>query len=107
MNCPHCLVEEEVDPVLYQQLGIAPDEKFYHGAGCPSCNYSGYHGRTIVYELLPVSREIANLIRKSPDVQEIKNCAVNQGMTTLTENALALARERKTSLEEVYATRLD
>ncbi|OGT20433.1 MAG: hypothetical protein A2V90_08980 [Gammaproteobacteria bacterium RBG_16_57_12] len=107
VNCTHCLVEEQVDPVVRQQLGIASEERFHVGKGCPACNYSGYHGRTIVYELLPVTREIANLVRRSPDAQDIKQCAITQGMNTLTHNALTLARQGRTSIEEVYATRLD
>jgi type IV pilus assembly protein PilB len=107
VNCPDCLEEEKVDSSIKRQLKITAKDKFYRGAGCASCDHTGYKGRTIVYELLSVSHEISDLIRKSQDSQQIKECAISQGMRTLTQCALDLAREGKTSIEEVYATRLE
>lgn len=107
LNCPKCLVEEKIEAVVRHELGVAREEPFYNGDGCPSCDYTGYHGRIAVCELLVVTPEIRKLISLGRDAQEIKALAIEQGMVTLTSNALALAREKKTSLAEVYATRLD
>ena len=51
--------------------------------------------------------EIRRLINSGANAQAIKERAVEEGMVTLTQHALRLAREGKTSLEEVYSIRLD
>jgi type II secretory ATPase GspE/PulE/Tfp pilus assembly ATPase PilB-like protein len=51
--------------------------------------------------------EIAELITAKANSQTIRSLALQQGMKTLTQDAIALAREGKTSIEEVFAVRLD
>jgi type IV pilus assembly protein PilB len=107
LNCSECVREEAPDPELCKQLGVREDEVFYRGAGCPSCNHTGYHGRIAVCELLPMTPMMRRLIVEGADSQTIKQAAMKEGMMTLTQHALAMAREGKTSLEEVYSIRLD
>jgi type IV pilus assembly protein PilB len=107
VNCQQCLVEENVDVSIRSELNVGKGEKFYRGDGCPSCDYTGYHGRMAVCELLIVTPAIKKLIVMGKDAGEIKRAAIEEGMVTLTENALYLARDKQTSLAEVYATRLD
>jgi type IV pilus assembly protein PilB len=107
LNCPQCLQEEAVDEEMRSALQIAADEVFYRGSGCSACNYTGYHGRVAVTELLPITPEITALVNGGCNTQTIKDAAVQQGMTTLTQNAIALARGGKTSLEEVFSVRLE
>ncbi len=107
LNCPHCLQEERVTEDMREVLQVAPEEVFSRGAGCAACNFTGYHGRTVVSELLPITPQLAKLINAGANTQEIKEAAIAQGMTPLTQNALMLARSKKTSLEEVFAVRLE
>lgn len=107
LNCPHCLQVETIDDEVRTLLQVPLDEVFHRGTGCAECNYTGYHGRVAVSELLPITPEITTLINSGAATPLIKKTAVQQGMTTLTRNALALARTGKTSLEEVFAIRLE
>jgi type IV pilus assembly protein PilB len=106
-NCPHCVEEEEVEASVRTLLNIAPDEKFYHGVGCEACNHTGYSGRAAVYELLMMTNGMRELVSNQVGVDEIQNRALVDGMIPLTQNALQLARERTTSLREVYRVRLE
>ena len=106
-NCPHCSKPVTPDEELVSEFNLKKDEIFYQGEGCPSCNHTGYHGRVAVCEILPVTTRIRRLIAKGAYTQEIKKAAIEEGMKTLTEHAMDLARAGKTSLEEVYAIRLD
>ena len=103
VNCPECAVEEELDSHIRETLKLDADEKFKRGEGCLKCHYTGYHGRTTVTELLSVSNEISRLIIAARPAKEIAELAVSQGMRTLQQNALELARSGVTSIEEVYA----
>jgi type IV pilus assembly protein PilB len=107
LNCPHCKSEEQVEPEVRQILKLRDDEIFYKGSGCNSCNNSGYHGRTVVSELLEITPQLSTLISSGANTQAIKSFAVEQGMKTLTQNAVELARNGTTSIEEVFAVRLD
>lgn len=106
-NCRHCLVEETVDPLIRESLGVSPDERFYRGAGCSRCDGTGIHGRQAVYELMPMSVDVRNLIVANADADAIHEKAVEEGMTTLTTCALQLARQGVLSLSEVYRIRVE
>ena len=107
LNCKHCLEDDPVPASLRKRLGVDEDETFKRGAGCPACNNTGYKGRVAVCELLPITEEIRELIAKQAGAKQIREVARQQGMKTLTQNALELARQGLTSLEEVYFTRIN
>ncbi len=54
-------------------------ETLYRGKGCEVCNNSGYFGRTLVYELLTVNRELSTLIEKEADPSLISERAASIG----------------------------
>lgn len=107
VNCPQCLAEEKIEPYIRQALKLRPEDKFYRGKGCEACNQSGYRGRMTVCELLSVTPEIAQLINDHAPTQRIHEAAIASGMMPLGENALALARTGKTSIEEVFGVQLE
>jgi len=107
LNCPHCMQEEKVDTELRQVLQVDPNEVFHKGAGCAECGFTGYKGRTAVAELLEITPALTVLINEGANTQAIKQTAIAQGMRPLTQNALAVARAGKTSLEEVFSVRLE
>jgi type IV pilus assembly protein PilB len=107
LNCSYCIAEEEVSAETRKMLGLGEDEVFYKGTGCNSCDNTGYHGRSAVCELLVVTPGMTTMINQGASSQEIKEEAIRQGMRSLIQNAVALARQKRTSIEEVLALRLD
>lgn len=105
-NCQYCMAEEDVPEEVREVLEVGADEVFYRGAGCEHCHKTGYHGRMAVYELLTVTSGLRKLIEPDAVAADIEAQAVKDGMVTLTEMALQAARERKTSIEEVFRVRL-
>jgi len=106
-NCESCIDKEHVDSAMRKVLGVPESESFYKGRGCEKCRGTGYQGRKAVYELLQFSPALRKLIHAAVTTQEIHEQAVRDGMIPLTDNALALARTKETSLEEVYRVRLE
>ncbi|WP_168188141.1 GspE/PulE family protein [Hahella sp. CCB-MM4] len=106
-NCPHCIAEETPEPLVLKSLGVSAEEVFYKGQGCDHCHHTGYKGRIAVYELLKVSSEMHAFVQHGVAVDDIHAQAMKEGMMPLTENALNLARQRTTSLSEVYRVRLE
>ncbi|MDY6942514.1 MAG: GspE/PulE family protein [Pseudomonadota bacterium] len=105
LNCPRCLEVETVDPHVAQSLNVHAGEVFYRGSGCEQCHHTGFKGRTVIYELLVNSPEVASLIRQGAPSEEIFAGAVNNGMRPMSDHALQLAREKRTALQEVFALR--
>jgi len=101
--CEHC---REIDTIVHRQYekSESPDPiDYYFGKGCSQCAYTGYRGRTLISEILPVSPELAQLINCSSSTQEIMQLAVSQGMRRLTENASQLAREGRITVRDALS----
>ena len=105
-NCPHCLAEEQVPDYVRSTLGLGAEERFYVGRGCAECHGKGFAGRVAAYELLEVTPALRELIRPQASAQDIERQAVADGMSPLTDSALALARQKLIPLAEVYRVRL-
>ena len=71
------------------------------GLGCERCNGSGYHGRTALFELLPVDASIRELIAASSGEQAVRSAGRPLGLRSLREDGLAKAAAGITTLEEV------
>lgn len=102
--CPHCRapLELEVGQAEGQEaLAALAPETLYHGTGCPECAYTGYHGRTGIYELLVPDEEISQLILQHADAATIRHLARKKGMATLAENGWAKVAEGLTTVQEV------
>ncbi len=101
--CPVCKKPYLVSATLREKLGLkqSKDLTFYHQAGCPKCNNTGYKGRVGIMEALKISPKIKDLIlQKAPEVK-IKQAARREGMHTLRENGLMKVIKGISSLEEV------
>jgi len=72
----------------------------YKGKGCPNCNYTGYYGRTGVYETLEFTRKIREMVLQKKSDDEIRDWAVKNGMKTLREMAVKKVIDGITTLSE-------
>lgn len=73
----------------------------YRGNGCEACSFTGYYGRTGIFELLVVDETIRKLILSNADATEIRNAARRNSMTTLLEDGMLKAKSGITTLGEV------
>ena len=74
---------------------------FLKGRGCPSCNGTGYKGRTGVYELLELDEAMADALRQEDTTAYIEAAAKTKAFRPLSICALEFASRGVTSLEEV------
>ena len=103
--CVECRSEFDPSDELLMELQLPIEQarqySFYYGRGCERCNNSGYKGRTGIYELLEVNDDTRDLITSEASVDEIRNLARSQGMTTLREAGLKLIFDGVTTIDEV------
>jgi type IV pilus assembly protein PilB len=74
---------------------------YYKGAGCDTCNGTGYKGRAGLYEVMALSPELRRMILHGSSTAEIQEQAVKEGMLTLRMDGLEKIRKGVTTLEEV------
>jgi general secretion pathway protein E len=100
--CPSC---KEKDPSIsdsetLELFGIDA-MSLYRGKGCENCAFTGYYGRSGIFELLVVDDDIQKLILKSADANQIRSVAKQNGMRTLLEDGAEKIRAGVTTLNEV------
>jgi len=105
--CPHCkidsyLTEEQVH-ALRIQGARGRRLKVKKGKGCLKCRYTGYLGRTGLFEVMHVTPRIQRLINERASSQEIMREALNDGMLSLREYGIKKIAEGETTFDEVMA----
>lgn len=100
--CPDC---KEIDPYSDKEslraLGIGADTPVYRGSGCEKCAFTGYYGRTGIFELLVVDDDIRRLILKNADSNVLRESAKRHGMRTLLEDGIEKIKSGITTYSEV------
>ncbi|MES2354179.1 MAG: type II secretion system ATPase GspE [Pseudomonadota bacterium] len=99
--CPDCRKSYTPDAVERAALQGGEAEFLYTAVGCPACNWTGYRGRTGIYELLTVDDEARHMIHDVEAEQKLREYARACGMRTLREDALRYVCRGETTLEEV------
>ena len=102
--CPQCRQWYTPSPAVLRQLGLQPGQRqwqFAYGVGCETCYYTGYLGRTGLFEILRVSETVRHLITARASEQEIKTAAVREGMHTLQQSGITKIVQGATTPQEV------
>ena len=76
-------------------------KKFFRGAGCETCNNTGYKGRVGLFELMIMNTELREMIMQNASADELRELARSQGMVTLRDAGMVAAYEGITTPEEV------
>jgi general secretion pathway protein E len=100
--CPTCKepfqpTQEMIDEIEYFQR----DRTTFHGAGCDNCRYTGYRGRTGIFELMITDGSIRRMILEKTSADVIRQKAVEHGMKVLRESGWGKVSEGVTTVEEV------
>lgn len=103
--CSQCKTQFTPSDDLLMELQLPIEQarkyRFYYGKGCATCNNSGYKGRIGIYELMDVTDDIRDMVTNDASVDDIRNFARTQGMTTLRESGLKLIFDGITTIDEV------
>ncbi len=99
--CPSCRSESTPNAAERAELGIAKAQTtaIYRARGCKHCSETGFFGRTAIYEVLPMTDQIRELIGRS--TEKIHDQAVKAGMVTLGQDGQRLVLAGETSIEEI------
>ena len=101
--CPRCKIQSQPSPEHLSLLpdGFAEENEFHTGTGCDACSQTGYLGRVAATELLNSSEAVREGVIEKLRTSKLHDIAIEQGMSTLWQNAMAKVQRGITSLEEV------
>lgn len=104
--CPQCKVKvkpsEKIRSYISEKMkDLPPSFYIYQAKGCEACNFKGYSGRTGVFEVFSMTRELADLIIKNPSEGAILKQAQKQGMLTMEQEGILKVLNGETSIEEI------
>ena len=105
--CPHCKQADEAATQWLHEAGLPvhlllKPVKAYRAVGCDQC-HKGFSGRTGIFQVMPVSDVIAELILQEASASDIAAQARREGVLTLRQSGIRHVLEGITSLEEVLA----
>jgi type IV pilus assembly protein PilB len=100
--CVDCKQEHEYTDEEMHAFGIDRNQgPFFKGAGCDTCNGTGYKGRQGIYEVMLLSSAVRRAILRGSSTEELREVAVSEGMLTLRMDGLVKVKKGVTTLEEV------
>jgi len=109
--CPYCKAPTRPDKKLLNSMAIPPEEvsgiEFFAGKGCEECRYTGFRGRTAIFEYLPVDDEIRREITNRSSTERIKEIAMRKGLLTLRQDGWRKVRKGVTTISEVLKVTLE
>ena len=100
--CSDCKQGHDYSDEEMHAFGISRDQgPFFKGAGCDTCNGTGYKGRQGLYEVMALTSHLRREILKGASTEELRELAVSEGMLTLRMDGLVKVKKGVTTLEEV------
>jgi len=102
--CTHCKAEYlPAEKLLSEIREYLPEEPvFYKGEGCKECQQSGYMGREMISEVLPISETLSRMIASGASKEEMTKQAIQEGFVSMFEDGINKALAGDTTIDEVY-----
>ncbi len=110
--CPHCKQRSELPAEVLVQAGLPPElvtgqwVSVFIPAGCAQC-HKGFSGRTGIFQVMPVSADMQDLVLRDAGNQAMARQAKHEGVATLRLAGLRKVLQGVTSLDEVLAATRD
>jgi type IV pilus assembly protein PilB len=106
--CPKCKKPIQLPRHVLIEAGFHESELDgtwtpYGPVGCPACKDSGYKGRVGIYEVMPISDAMRELIMNQGSALDIAAQAQKEGVRNLRQSGLLKVKSGVTSLEEIEA----
>jgi type IV pilus assembly protein PilB len=106
--CTHCRRPEDIPPEALLRAGFVDEDldgswQPFGPVGCDHCKGTGYKGRIGVYEVMPITDEMKQLIMRNGNSLDIAEQAQREGVRNLRQSGLLKVKSGMTSLEEIEA----
>jgi type IV pilus assembly protein PilB len=104
--CEECRTELHVEPQALVDIGFTEADrnaglKVYRGAGCRSCGSTGYRGRIALYEVMPFTERLKEMVLQGNSTSELKEEMIRDGVRTLRMAGLEKIKQGVTTIDEI------
>ena len=102
--CPDCnrpIEAPVIEQIAYEKEIGEKRTEFLYGTGCKSCAYTGYLGRTGIFEILTMSDAIRTMLLSRPSSSQIRAQAIKEGMITMMNDGMRKVKAGITTPSEV------
>ena len=108
--CDKC--KEQYEPTTDELALIGLKSKdvkgsLYKSKGCADCRNTGYRGRTAIFEMIPMAKELRKLVFENANEDEIRQAAIKNGMVTLRDAGNERVLDGTTSIEEILRSTVE
>ena len=100
-DCGHLTEAPLVEQMAYEKEIGERETEFLYGTGCKSCAYTGYLGRTGIFEILTMSETIGGMVCTQASSGAIRTQALKEGMTSIMNDGMRKVKEGITTPAEV------
>ena len=104
--CTHCKIQREAELAERQAYFVETGEEettFDSGIGCNFCGFTGFLGRSGVFEVLPVSEATRKLVASGASGHEIRRQAMSEGVSPLRRTGMTKVKAGVTTVNEVLS----
>ncbi|HTQ00469.1 MAG TPA: type IV-A pilus assembly ATPase PilB [Casimicrobiaceae bacterium] len=106
--CPQCKKPEDIPPEALLRAGFTQEDLDgswtpYGPVGCDNCKGTGYKGRIGVYQVMPITDDMRQVIMRNGNALDIAEQAQKEGVRDLRQSGLLKVKSGITSLEEIEA----
>jgi type IV pilus assembly protein PilB len=106
--CQHCKQPKDIPPEALVRAGFSSEDvdgtwQPYGPIGCIKCRDTGYKGRVGIYQVMPISDDMRQLIMRNGTALDIADLALKEGVRDLRHSGLIKVKQGVTSLEEIEA----
>jgi general secretion pathway protein E len=100
--CPQCRRAHQPDPAERAAFNGGPvPSTIYSAVGCAACNWTGYLGRSGIYELLTVNDDVRRMVHDAAAEQQIRDYALSHNLVTLRKDGMRWVANGESTFEEI------
>lgn len=99
--CPHCKTSRYSTEEENKLMKIDHSVQIFDACGCPSCNNTGYKGRTAIHEIIHCTSGVSTIIAQGGGKEQIEEVAKRNGTKLLRDNVSELVQRGDTSMDEL------
>ena len=108
--CDKCKEQHEPTADELALIGLKSKDvkgSLYKSKGCADCRNTGYRGRTAIFEMIPMAKELRKLVFENANEDEIRQAAIKNGMVTLRDAGNERVLDGTTSIEEILRSTVE
>jgi type II secretion system protein E len=109
--CPNCKARtqmpEEFVPLFRLRPNDLAEAELYREVGCDNCRYTGFYGRTAIYEIVTVNESLKRMIVDQAAANVLRRDALKHEMRPIRDDGWLKIKKGITTVNEVFRVTME